>query len=56
MDKIISLINEYSLRVFKQEPRRVSHTYGNYYMGTLGNYTTVYYTVVDGTVVDAMID
>lgn len=55
MNKIIDAINEYSLRVFKGNIGVVTHTYGDYYMANIG-LTTIYFTVVNNVVVDAMVD
>lgn len=55
MDTILSIINEYAMRVYKAKHEYVSHTCDNYYVGSLG-LATIYYTVINGKVVDSMVD
>lgn len=55
MDTILTIINEYSAKVFHHTYDYVTHTYGEYYLGCYG-LCSIYYTVRDGVVVDAMVD
>lgn len=55
MNNILTVINEYSTKVFGHTYDYVIHTYDNYYMGCYG-YSTIYYTVIDNVVIDAMVD
>lgn len=56
METIKNIIQAYAITAFKNRTiYSITHTYGNYYMVDMGM-VTAYFTVIDGKIIDVMID
>jgi len=55
MDKILLAINEYSARIYGHTYDYVCSHGDKYYSGCFG-LVTIYYTIIDGKLIDSMVD